>query len=852
MQRKISNLEFQGLSEQEVKNRQTREGFNELPSSKRKGVFKIIAGIFTEPMFILLVTCGLLYLFLGDVQEGIMLMSFVVFVMGIEYFQERKTEKALDALKDLASPRALVIRGGEVKRISGREVVRGDIVVVQEGDRIPADGKILNSVNLMIDESLLTGESVPVRKREWCEGDTYSIPGGDELPYLFSGSMVVQGNGVFEVTAIGHSTEIGKIGKALESVKEEPTKLKREMGILVKRLAILGLLLCVLVIVIYTLTRGDLLQGFLAGITLAMAMLPEEFPVVLTIFMALGAWRIAKKSVLTRKSSAIETLGSATVLCTDKTGTLTQNKMTISALYNGNNLFKLSNATFFPEEFHEIIEYGLLASQVRPFDPMEKAIEALSEKFLKESEHIHSDWKMVKEYPLSREMLAMSRVFESPESDIKVIATKGAPEAIFDLCHLDSDNVARLSAVVKEMASDGLRVLGVAKAVLAPETLPHVQHDFDFEFVGPIGLHDPIRENVPEAVRECYRAGIRVIMITGDYPVTAMNIAKEIGLDNYGEYITGNELMEMSDDELAKRIKNVNIFARVVPEQKLKIINALKRNGEIVAMTGDGVNDAPALKAANIGIAMGEKGTDVAREASDLVLMDDNFASIVRAVRMGRRIFDNLQKAFSYIFAIHVPIAGLSLIPVFFKDMPLLLWPVHIVFLELIIDPACSTIFEAEKEEKDIMDRPPRNVDEPFFGFKKIALSCTQGISVLICTLLVFLVGMMLGYSDGSVRAMSFVTLIASNIAIIFSNRSWSENIFKIIRTPNNTVKWVVGGAVFFLVLVLNIPFLRELFQFERISFVEGIVCTVVGLISIIWFECYKSILQNRAQKTCK
>jgi len=852
MQSKVSNLEFKGLSEQEVKIRQSREGFNELPSSKRKGIFKIIVGILTEPMFILLVSCGLLYLFLGDVQEGIMLMSFVVFVMGIEYFQERKTEKALDALKDLASPRALVIREGEVKRIAGREVVRGDIVVVQEGDRVPADGKVLHGVNLMIDESLLTGESVPVRKHEWNEGDTYTIPGGDDLPYLFSGSMVVQGNGVYEVTAIGQATEIGKIGKALESVEEEPTKLKREMGVLVKRLAILGLLLCILVVVIYTLTRGDLLKGFLAGITLAMAMLPEEFPVVLTIFMALGAWRIAKNSVLTRKSSAIETLGSATVLCTDKTGTLTQNKMTISALYNGNNLFRLANATFFPEEFHEIIEYGLLASQVKPFDPMEKAIEALSERFLRETEHIHTDWVMVKEYPLSREMLAMSRVFESPESDIKVIATKGAPEAIFDLCHLDDDNIARLSNVVTEMASDGLRVIGVAKAVLEPETLPHGQHDFDFEFVGLIGLHDPIRENVPEAVKECHRAGIRVIMITGDYPVTAMNIGKEIGLDNYSKYITGNELMEMSDDELAERIKTVNIFARVVPEQKLKIINALKKNGEIVAMTGDGVNDAPALKAAHIGIAMGEKGTDVAREAADLVLMDDNFASIVRAVRMGRRIFDNLQKAFSYIFAIHVPIAGLSLIPVFFKDMPLLLWPVHIVFLELIIDPACSIIFEAEKEEKDIMDRPPRNADEPFFGFRKIALSCTQGISILICTLFVFLIGMMLGYSDGAVRAMSFVTLIASNIAIIFSNRSWSENIFKILRTPNKTVKWVVGGAVFFLVLVLNIPFLRGLFQFEKISFVEGIVCTVVGLISIIWFECYKLILQNRAQKTCK
>ena len=840
MQNKVSNLEFHGLSEQEVKSRQSKYGFNELPSSKKRGTLQIALGIIKEPMFILLVICGSLYLFLGDIREGVMLMSFVIFVMGIEYFQERKTEKALDALKDLASPRALVIREGEVKRIAGREVVMGDIVVLQEGDRVPADGKILHSVNLMIDESLLTGESVSVRKREWVQNDGHFIPGGDDIPYVYSGSMVVQGNGVYEVTAIGQATEIGKIGKAIESVEEQPTKLKREMGVLVKRLAIIGLILCVSVILIYTLTRGDLLKGFLAGITLAMAMLPEEFPVVLTIFMALGAWRISKHNVLTRKSSAIETLGSATVLCTDKTGTLTQNKMTINSLYNGEDLINIANSKTFPEEYHEIIEYGLLSSQVKPFDPMEKAIETLGERFLKDTEHIHDDWKMVKEYPLSREMLAMSRVFESPDSTKKVIAAKGAPEAIFDLCHLTPELVEKYEKVVSDMASVGLRVLGVAKARLEPTGLPVVQHDFDFEFVGLIGLSDPIRENVPSAVKECYKAGLRVIMITGDYPVTAMNIGKEIGLVNSDKCITGQELMNMDESTLSEKIKSVNIFARVIPEQKLKIVNALKKNGEIVAMTGDGVNDAPALKSANIGIAMGEKGTDVAREASELVLMDDNFASIVGAVRMGRRIFDNLQKAFGYIFAIHVPIAGLSLIPVFFKDMPLLLWPVHIVFLELIIDPACSVIFEAEKAEKNVMSRPPRSADEPFFGVNKILLSCSQGIAVLINTLAVFFIGQYLGYSDGAVRAMSFVTLIVSNIAIILSNRSWSESIIKILTTPNKTVKWVVGGAVFFLILILNIPFLLDLFQFERISLIEAVVCLFIGFVSITWFELYK------------
>lgn len=836
---------LKGLTQQEVNEKLASEGYNELPSSKPKSVFQIALGVVKEPMFLLLVACGTLYLLLGDVQEGLMLLSFVFVVMGIEFFQEKKTEKALDALKDLASPRALVIRDGETIRIAGRDVVTDDIVVLQEGDRVPADAVVLSCINLSADESLLTGEPVPVSKREWKEGDTAFTPGGDDLPVVYSGSMIVQGNGVVRVVATALNTEIGKIGKALQSVKDEPTQLKREMGTLVKRLAIIGVVLCVLVVVIYTFTRADLLNGFLAGITLAMAMLPEEFPVVLTIFLALGAWRMSKKNVLTRHPAAVETLGSATVLCTDKTGTLTQNKMTVTCLYNGNDFTDIVSGETFTDPFHEIIEYGILSSQTNPFDPMEKAIINIGDQYLQNSEHIHADWVMEKEYALSKELLAMSRVFSNTGTKEQVIATKGAPEAIFDLCHLDEKSIEKYEKAVSAMASTGLRVLGVARAKIIQGELPAIQHDFDFEFLGLIGLSDPIRENVPLAVAECYKAGIRVIMITGDYPVTATNIGREIGIQNPELFITGSELEQLSEDELCKQISNVNIFARVVPEQKLKIVNALKKNNEIVAMTGDGVNDAPALKAANIGIAMGEKGTDVAREASSLVLMDDNFSSIVGAVRMGRKIFDNLQKALAYIFAIHVPIAGLSLIPVFFADMPLILWPVHIVFLELIIDPACSIIFEAEKEEKNVMSRPPKDINEPFFGAKKILLSCSQGIGILFICLLVYLVGLKMGYSASGVRTLTFVTLIISNIAVILSNRSWTSNIFTILFTPNKAVKWVVGGAVFFLILILNIPFLLELFQFERIGWFELLICTAAGFSSIVWFEVYKQIRKS-------
>lgn len=836
----INSEKYKGLTTSQAKEKLRVEGYNTLPSSKPKNLFHIAFRVIKEPMFILLVSCGTLYLILGDIQEGLMLLGFVFVIMGIEFFQEKKTEKALDALKDMASPRALVIRDGVEIRIAGSEVVVDDIIVLQEGDRVPADATVLYSVNLLADESLLTGEPVSVRKNDWNGVEENIHPGGDDLPFVYSGSMIVQGNGIARVTQIGVDTKIGKIGKALDNIKEEPTKLKLEMTFLVKRITIVAIILCVITIVAYTFSRGNLINGFLAGITLAMAMLPEEFPVILTIFMALGAWRMSKVKVLTRNPSAIETLGSATVLCTDKTGTLTQNKMTVANLYNGKEFLIVKDAKDINSEFHEIIEYGILSSQINPFDPMEKAITQMGDLYLKGTEHIHSNWDMIKEYPLSKELLAMSRVFSYKETQEKIIATKGSPEAIFDLCHLDDINKKRLSSAVEELAAKGLRVLGVAKAKINVSNLPDLQHDFTFDFIGLIGLSDPIRENVKEAISECYHAGIRVIMITGDYPITAQNIALEIGLKNHTNCISGNELQLMSDDELCEKIKDTNVFARVIPEQKLKIVEALKRNKEIVAMTGDGVNDAPALKAANIGIAMGQKGTDVAREASSLVLMDDNFSSIVNAIKMGRRIYDNLQKAFGYTFAIHVPIAGLSLIPILMGNLPLILWPVHIVFLELIIDPACSIIFEAEEADLNVMNRPPKVITDKFFGLRKIVFSCLQGLGILLTCLLIFGVGLKLDYAEKEVRTMTFITLIIANIAIILTNRSWTNNIFKIIATPNNTVIWVVGGAIIFLTLILNFSFFIELFQFEKLQLIHIIICSLAGLSTIIWFEIYK------------
>ena len=833
-----------GLSEDEARSRLKAEGPNELPTEKPRGVLAIAFEVAREPMFLMLVAAGSLYLVTGEPADAAMLLGFVFVVMAITVIQERRTERALDALRDLSSPRALVIRDGVHRRIAGRDVARGDLVVLSEGDRVPADGILRRGINLSTDESLLTGESVPVRKVPSAEVRELDRPGGDDLPSVFSGTLVTAGQGIAEIAATGARSELGKIGKALQKVVPEPTLLQKETGRLVRIFAIVGLIACAVVVVTFALTRGGgpeiWKQGFLAGIAMAMATLPEEFPVVLTVFLALGAWRISRSNVLTRRMPAVETLGAATVLCVDKTGTLTQNKMTLRKLATSEEVIDLYTLGGpLPEEHHGLLENAILSSKRDPFDPMERALHEAGDRLVKDTEHLHPDWSLFREYPLTPELLAVSHAWTTGNGDEVVVAAKGAPEAIADLCHLNREQQTALTHEVAALASDGLRVLGVARTVARLRELPEAHHDLALSLVGLIGLEDPLRPTVPDTVAECRTAGVRVVMITGDYPATAQSIARQAGLTNCDEVISGTEIDGMSDAELTRRIKSVQVFARVVPEQKLRIVNALKTSGEIVAMTGDGVNDAPALKSAHIGIAMGGRGTDVARESASLVLLDDDFSSIVAAIRLGRRIFDNIKKAITFILAVHVPIAGLSMVPVFFADWPLLLLPVHIVFLELIIDPSCSLIFEAEEAEADVMRRPPRPPEERLFSLQTIGVAVMQGMSVLAVCLGVFLLARN-DHSAEAARALTFATLVVAFVVIILVNRSWTRSALAMLRVPNAALRWVLIGTCALLTVVLLVPVAQDLFHFAPLHAKDLILSLGAGLTCVLWFELFK------------
>lgn len=854
MQLATGKPKFQnGISEAEAHLRLGRDGFNELPQANPRTPFRIVLEVLREPMLALLIGGGLVYLTLGNPKEAVILLVFACMSVLITVVQETRTERVLEALRDLTSPRALVVRDGVRKRIAGREVVQGDLIVLSEGDRVPADSRLVEAHDLQADESLLTGESVPVRKnagtREVRDGN--ARPGGDDTPFVFSGALVVRGAGLAVVSATGGRSEIGKIGLSLNTLETAPAQFQIQTRRFVRLFAMIGAAISVLAVLLYGFLRGGWLDAILAGIALGMSMLPEEFPVVLAVFMAMGAWRISQVHVLTRRSAAIETLGSATVLCTDKTGTLTENRMTIAALQPAAEVSLAilpAEPVTLPKSYANLLAHGVLASAQKPFDPMERAFHDLAKRDREVADLLpKADWTLLRAYPLSPDLLAMTHVWKAGAGSKSLrVAAKGAPEAIAMLCRLDGEAKTQLTLQVNAMAAAGLRVLGVASATSLESALPKRQEDLAFTFLGLVGLADPLRKTVPAAVRECHRAGIRVIMITGDYPATALAIAHQAGITGT-DVVTGEDLAAMPDEVLAGRMRTASIFARIMPEQKLRIVEALKSDGEIVAMTGDGVNDAPSLKAAHIGIAMGGRGTDVAREAAAIVLLDDDFGSIVKTVRLGRRIYDNLRKAMSFILAVHVPIAGLALLPLIF-GLPILFGPVHIAFLEMVIDPVCSLVFEAETAESNVMARPPRDPAEPLFSASMIGWSVFQGVLALLLVSGIFVIALDQGMSEDEVRALTFFSLVLSIVALIFVNRSASASLIKAFNRPNRALSIVLPLVALTLGITLLWPAASALFRFgplhlDDLSLALGAGFTVLVVLELIkplwrrWFS---------------
>jgi P-type Ca2+ transporter type 2C len=833
-----------GLSQHEAQARLKREGYNELPRLGRRTPFRIIAEVLREPMLALLLAGGGAYLALGDLQEALILLAFAMVSLVITVVQETRTERVLEALRDLTSPRALVIRDGARKRIPGREVVRGDLIALSEGDRVPADAVLQEAADLQADESLLTGESVPVRKVAGAAVTQAAQPGGDDLPYVYSGALVVRGTGIAEVIATGVQSEIGKIGQSLSHLETEPPRLQAQTRKLVRLFALAGGSVSVLAVLLYGLFRGSWLDALLAGIALGMSMLPEELPVVLTVFMAMGAWRISQARVLTRRAAAIESLGSATVLCTDKTGTLTENRMSIVELrLSDGRTCDVQNGAGVSDVFSELVRIGTLASAAEPFDPMEKAFHELAGRMPGAASR--GGRLLLRAYGLRPELLAVTHVWKE-DGDGLLVAAKGAPETIAGLCNTSPDELARVKASVDAMAADGLRVLGIARARFMNAPLPNDPRGFAFEFLGLVGLADPLRPSVPAAVVECRNAGIRVVMITGDYPATAQAVARQAGLESV-HFMTGNELTRCSDTALAERVRQATVFARITPDQKLRIVNALKAQGEIVAMTGDGVNDAPSLKAAHIGIAMGGRGTDVAREASSIVLLDDDFGSVVKAVRLGRRIYDNLRKAMGFIFAVHVPIAGLALLPLAF-GLPLIFSPIHIAFLEMVIDPVCTLVFESEGEEADVMSRLPRAPDEPLFSGRLIWWSILQGTLAFALVAAIYVLAYRRGMPEAEARALAFFSLVTVVVALIFVNRSFSASIGTALFRSNRALKYVLSMIVGILALTLAWPAARDLFRFGPLHADDLALTLGAGFLVLLILEIMKPLWRGRSR----
>ncbi len=831
----MDSVQFQGLTNTDILKQQQQFGKNIFCAEKPRRLYHILWDIVKEPMFIMLLFACLIYILLAEFKEGIMMFVAMIVVAAISIYQEMKSSLALAALKKFTEPKVKVIRDGKEQIILSEDLVPGDVIVLEEGNRIPADATVLQQNDFSVNESILTGESVPVEKSDIANNE------------LYQGTVINSGKCIARITAIGNQTKLGQLGKSIGNMTIAKTLLQHQIARFVKLMAIVGLAAFGVIWLVNYWESRDLLQSLLFGLTIAMSVIPEEIPVAFSSFMALGAYQMSKRNIIARQPVTIENLGAVSVICLDKTGTITENKMQVKAVYNftTHQINILEKEISLPDS--HVLRYARLASEEHPFDAMEKAIVDAYEKYYstKSDEHL----QMVHEYPLSGRPPMMTHVWS--DGNQTIIAAKGAAERILKVCKLDNEKLTTVRKKIDEISNKGYRVIAVASAEYQGE-YPQNQDDFNWKFEGLLGLSDPPKKNVANVFQDFYTAGIQIKMITGDYATTACNIASQVGIKNHQHYCTGDQVMNLSDNALKETVKNTDIFARMFPEAKLKVINAIKSNGDIVAMTGDGVNDGPALKSSHIGIAMGNKGTEIAKEAADLIIIDDDLEKMTVAIQQGRKIYNNLKKAIRYIISIHIPILLTASLPLLLGwKYPNIFTPIHVIFLELIMGPTCSVFYEREPEEKNIMKRVPRERKDSLFSHKELFVSIIQGLVITGGLLILYYYFMNNDYSLEYVRTIVFTTLIFSNIFLTFINRSFKEPFYRTVQYKNSLVPVLLLVSAFFLLTISLITPIRQVFQLTQITTLHYLLCIGVGFVSTAWLEVYKifSLLANKSVK---
>jgi len=827
-----NQFHIKGLNSEQVNESREKFGLNKLNFKKENTLLNILLGIVKEPMIILLLVASVIYFLSAETGNGIFMVVAIIFIASISLYQDSRSKYALEKLQELSQPHCKVIRNGTTMVIKSDELVIGDFFLVEEGSSITADGTIVHSNDFSVNESILTGESLPIFKDK-------------EDKYIFRGSTVVSGLAIAEITAIGNKTRLGKIGKSLEGIREEETPLEIQVNNFVKWMAIVGIIFFILVWMINYWQSHNVLNSLLHSLTLAMSILPEEIPVAFTTFMALGAWRLMKLGIVVKQIKSVETLGSATVICVDKTGTITENKMSLAKLYVLKNNQIVSPDDDLNTSEKELIELAMWASEPIPFDPMEIALHQAYENLDTMDER--PNFKIVHEYQLSGKPPMMTHIF-SDNKGRKIIATKGAPEALINIANLTRSEKNQIHSAIEVLALEGYRILGVGVTNFMGETYPEKQQDLTFEFKGLVAFYDPPKKNIQHVLKDFYKAGINVKIITGDNAATTTSIAKQIGFKGYDKTMSGDELMSLSEKELTNRVMDTAIFTRMFPEAKLKIINALKANHQIVAMTGDGVNDGPALKASHFGVAMGRKGTEIAKQAASLILLEDDLSKMVDAVAMGRKIYANLKKAIQYIISIHIPIILTVFIPLALNWIyPNIFSPVHIIFLELIMGPTCSVIYENEPMEPNTMLQKPKPISTTFFNLNELSVSIVQGLFITLGTLSVYQFAVAGNYNESLTRTMVFTVLITANIFLTLVNRSFTYSILTTLKYKNDMVLFIVFFTIGLMGAILYIRPVTIFFEFETLNSSQLLTSIAIGFVSVIWFEIIK--LVNKTKK---